>query len=285
MEKLIITGLLSIFISSAQAAPNIIYGEDNRVDVYASTDAALVELSKSTLAMIPKNAVSKGFWTNELTLKMETLVDRGMCASEPFSDQPTAANCSGFLVSDRHVVTAGHCVQNLSDCKSNYFVFDYKMNDANSISTRLDPNNVFECKAIIARTLNSINQDDYALVELARPVTDRRPLNFRRSGTIEVGQKLAVIGHPTGLPTKIADGAEVRSVSGKYFTTNLDTFGGNSGSAVFNLDTLEVEGILVRGGQDYIRKGGCMVSNQVANDAGRGEDVTRITNIKALLSL
>ena len=44
---------------------------------------------------------------------------------------------------------------------------------------------------------------------------------------------LVVIGHPSGLPTKIADGAWVRNNESEYyFVTNLDTFGGNSGSAV-----------------------------------------------------
>lgn len=285
MEKLIITGLLSLFVSQVSAAPKIIYGEDNRVDVYASTDSALVELSKSTLAMIPKKEVKKGFWTNELTLKVQTLADRGICSSEPFANQPTAANCSAFLVTDRHIVTAGHCVKSLSDCKNNYFVFDYKMKDETSINTKLDPKNIVECKSLVARSLNNSTKDDYALIEISRVVTDRRPLSFRKSGKIEVGQKLAVIGHPTGLPTKIADGAEVRSVEDKFFIANLDTFGGNSGSAVFNLDTHEVEGILVRGDKDYVKKGGCMVPNRVSQDGGRGEDVTHITNIQELLSL
>lgn len=285
MEKLIITGLLSLLITSVSAAPKIIYGDDNRVDVYASKDSALVEVSKSTLAMIPKSNVSSEFWTNERTIKNQTLTDRGVCSSEPFANQPTAANCSAFLVSDRHIVTAGHCVKSLADCKKNYFVFDYKMDNANSINLNLQDNNVVECKAIVSRSLNNSTKDDYALIEISRVVTDRRPLNFRKSGQIEVGQKLAVIGHPTGLPTKIADGAVVRSLANTYFVANLDTFGGNSGSAVFNLDTFEVEGILVRGAQDYVKRDGCMISNQVADDGGRGEDVTYITNIKELLSL
>jgi hypothetical protein len=38
---------------------------------------------------------------------------------------------------------------------------------------------------------------------------------------------------------------------GYAFLTNLDTFYGNSGSPVFNLNTLLVEGILVSGDSDY----------------------------------
>ena len=60
------------------------------------------------------------------------------------------------------------------------------------------------------------------------------------------------MGHPSGLPLKYADGARVFETENDYFSTNLDTFGGNSGSPVFNADTLEVEGILVRGDTDYV---------------------------------
>jgi V8-like Glu-specific endopeptidase len=131
-----------------------------------------------------------------------------------------------------------------------------------------------------------MTKDDYAVIQLDRKVTDRRPLSFRKSGKVSIGESVVVIGHPSGLPTKIADGAKVRSHSGKYFVANLDTYGGNSGSAVFNHNTGEVEGILVRGENDYIQSSrGCMVSNKCPVDGCRGEDVTYITNIKALQNL
>ncbi len=75
---------------------------------------------------------------------------------------------------------------------------------------------------------------------------------------------------------KIAGGAKIRSVRDQYFIANLDTYGGNSGSAVFNSSTGEVEGILVRGEVDYIFDNGCRRSKKCTNDGCRGEDVTRI---------
>ena len=126
--------------------------------------------------------------------------------------------------------------------------------------------------------------DDFALIRLKRKVTDRRILDYRRNGQITRGTKLVVIGHPTGLPTKIADGASVRSLSRMHFTADLDTYGGNSGSAVFNAETGVVEGILVRGATDYVYNSsqGCSESNILGQNAGRGEDVTYITNIPEL---
>ena len=124
--------------------------------------------------------------------------------------------------------------------------------------------------------------NDFALIQLDRKVTDRRVLEIRKKGKISKGEPLVVIGHPTGIPTKIADGANVRSLDGTYFTANLDTYGGNSGSAVFNANTGVVEGILVRGATDYVSRGGCQVTNVLGNNQGRGEDVTYITNIPEL---
>ena len=282
MKKLIIVSALCI---SAQviAAPPVIYGEHNRKDVYETKQSALVELSKSTAAMIPNAKISIA--SGVATIKGETLQSRGICAEERFADQMTAANCSGFLVSENVLVTAGHCIKSEADCAGYKWVFDYKMSSAKQNSMEVDATDVYSCSRIIARSLDNMTKDDYAVIQLDRK-SDRRPLTFRKSGKVAVGTDIVVIGHPTGLPTKIADGAQVRSHSNKHFVTNLDTYGGNSGSAVFNQRTGEVEGILVRGENDYVQSPrGCMVSNKCANDGCRGEDVTYITNIKALQNL
>jgi hypothetical protein len=132
------------------------------------------------------------------------------------------------------------------------------------------------------QTLDSGTLNDFALIRLTRKVTDRRILAFRTAGKIEDASEIVVIGHPTGLPTKVADGAFVRGNDNPfYFVTNLDTFGGNSGSAVFNAKTGVVEGILVRGETDYVIDPGksCRVPNRCSMDSCRGEDVTRMTNL------
>jgi V8-like Glu-specific endopeptidase len=107
-------------------------------------------------------------------------------------------------------------------------------------------------------------------------------LKFRTQGQIEEGTPIVVIGHPTGLPTKVSAGANVRSVNDIYFIANLDTFGGNSGSAVFNAETGDIEGILVRGERDYIYSSarGCYVPNHCTDNGCRGEDSTLITNLE-----
>jgi V8-like Glu-specific endopeptidase len=144
---------------------------------------------------------------------------------------------------------------------------------------------VYSCKKIISQSLDRTTKDDFALIELDRKVKGRTPLKFRTSGKPSVGDELVVIGHPSGLPTKIADGAQVKTLEGTHFLANLDTYGGNSGSAVFNVATGEIEGILVRGATDYVVNGNCRTSNRIGNDEGEGEGVTYITNIKALMDM
>jgi V8-like Glu-specific endopeptidase len=276
--------LLSFLISlSALASKEVIYGTDNRLDVFESKDSVMVELSRSTAAMIPNgNLKSKG---NDTEITGKTLMSRGICESERFAKQISSANCSGFLVSEDVLVTAGHCIKDSYDCKNSKWVFDYKVESSDQGAVTVAATSVYGCSKIISRQLNPSNLDDYAVIQLERKVADRRPLAFRKSGQPALGDAMVVIGHPSGLPTKIADGANVRSLNTKFFVANLDTYGGNSGSAVFNAKTGEVEGILVRGENDYVGHGSCQVSNVCEADKCRGEDVTYITNIEAIRSL
>jgi V8-like Glu-specific endopeptidase len=269
----------------------IIYGDDNRNDVALETNLAWVKLAHSTAAMISvseiQDANKKGGGGNQtIRVTGPSLESQGICSTERFAKQPTAAYCSGFLVTDRWLVTAGHCVQTEADCANFQWAFDYKAETNNQSSVTLNKTNIYHCKRIVEQELNDETQEDYALIELDRPVLDRTPLKFRTEGKIEQNAPILVIGHPSGLPTKIAGGANVRTLDERFFVGNLDTYGGNSGSAVFNANTLEVEGILVRGDEDYVAgPDNCRVSNVVSNDGGSGEDVTYITNIKALQTL
>lgn len=289
MKKIIVLSVLASMSLSAFAGNtsiDVIYGEDNRKDVFESKDSALVELSKSTAAMIGSENL-KTSRAGEVEISAQTLEERGICKKERFSQQIAAANCSGFLVAPDVLVTAGHCIKSDFDCQSYKWVFDFKVDHAEQGAVNVASSSVYSCKKIISRTLDQSTKDDYAVIQLDRKVTDRRPLTFRKKGKITTGSAIAVIGHPTGLPTKIADGANVRNLNTKFFQANLDTYGGNSGSAVFNVRTGEVEGILVRGENDYVYDSnlGCQVSNVCTNEGCRGEDVTYITNIDAIKNL
>jgi V8-like Glu-specific endopeptidase len=273
---------LTVLTLNAKANNKVIYGDDNRLDVFESTNSAHVLLSRSTAAMISGSNLRGE--DGMVQVIGPSMTSRGFCAQERFSNQTTAANCSGFLVGTKYIATAGHCIRNAMDCASYKWVFDYRVENETQSQVSVPESSVYNCARIVARDLNNSNQDDYALIELDREVTDRDALQFRTSGRPRVGDELVVIGHPTGLPTKIADGAKIRSLRNKFFVANLDTYGGNSGSAVFNDSTGVVEGILVRGENDYVYDSnrGCRASNYCPDSGCRGEDVVYITNIPGL---
>lgn len=269
----------------ARDIEKVVYGDDNRMDVYQSPNALYKTLAASTAAMISNSSLSVN--GNSVTVNGGTLMGDGICADERFAKQMTAANCSGFLVAPNLLVTAGHCIQSMTDCESYSWVFDYSNTTSENTAWAIDKKNIYSCVEIISRTLDDGTDNDYALVRLDR-ATDRTPLKFRKSGKVDTNSGLVVIGHPSGLPTKIADGAFIRSNKNKYyFQANLDTYGGNSGSAVFNAKSGEVEGVLVRGERDYVLDSvqNCYRSKICKMDECRGEDVTRITNIEALKKL
>ena len=269
------------------ANDKVIYGEDNRLDLFEVTNTLHADLANSTLAMIGKSnikQVGEEYQISGPTLKS----NMNLCDGEKFINQITAANCSAFLVTPKHIVTAGHCVKNLGECNKFKWVFDYNIENQNDLSYKVPASSVYGCKAVVAQVLDNSSQDDYAFIELDRAVTDRLPLTVRTAGAITANDPLVVIGHPTGLPAKISAGAIVRSTNHpKYFVSNLDTFGGNSGSAVFNAVTGIVEGILVRGETDYtyVTARKCYTPKYCTETGCRGEDVTRITNVKKLMDM
>lgn len=283
------TTLLAILAcTQVSAIDKVIYGDDDRVHLNDSEVAAYKELARSTSAMIPNSKLELKYEGLLTLVKGKTLEESmKVCKDEKFSQVMTAANCSGFLVAPNQIVTAGHCIKNDFDCSNNKWVFDFRqdMLDQGQDQLFVDTNNVYSCKKIISRKLNRTSKNDYALIELDREVKGRKPLKFRSEGKIEDNDPLVVIGHPSGLPTIIADGANVRKNDNDFFfQANLDTFGGNSGSAVFNAKTNTVEGILVRGETDYKydSEAKCYRVFKCKDDECRGEDVTRITVIPEL---
>lgn len=286
--KLVVTLLLLSGPVVLQAKNKVIYGEDNRVNASESTNELFKKLAKSTAAMIPARSIEvvmDGVLTkvNAGTLKES----QRLCEGERFEGQQTAGMCSGFLVGPNLLVTAGHCMRSEMDCENNKWVFDYRQDllGDNASDVFVNSRNVYSCKKIISQKLSRASKNDFALVELDREVGDRDALKFRSEGKIADGTELVVIGHPSGLPTIIADGAQVRTNDNPFFfQANLDTFGGNSGSAVFDAETGVVEGILVRGEEDYKydEENKCYRVFQCDNDKCRGEDVTRITMIPEL---
>ncbi|MBI3289323.1 MAG: trypsin-like peptidase domain-containing protein [Elusimicrobia bacterium] len=268
-------GALRVAASAAEVEGKVIYGSDDRIDIHQTDSARLRALADSTVALFHASSIE----TTGAVAKLETQPygeSMNLCKEEPFYEQETGAFCSGSLVAPDVIMTAGHCVTSESACAGVKFVFGFAIKEQGKLPASVPAADVYDCKTLLGRAQENEGAD-WALIRLDRPVTGHAVLNLNMTRKIENNTPLVVIGHPAGLPTKIAGGATVRDASTDgYFVANLDTYGGNSGSAVFNAVNGLVEGILVRGEQDYTWKGDCRVSNVCGSDECRGEDVTKL---------
>ena len=268
-----------------------IYGQDNRADFFAMS-SPMQKLADSVVSFWDINKVAFNSVTKTYTLKTDNFGDKlNLCPGEKFRDQTIGAFCSGSLVGPDLVITAGHCVTDQIKCDKTRLVFGYAVKQEGlQAPVTIDWNDVYTCKKIVKRfqgaepagaTTSGLGPD-YALIQLTRKVTGHTPLAISRKSALKQGDGIFVIGHPVGLPVKASDDATVRDASpAGYFVTNLDTFGGNSGSPVFNSRTKLVEGILVRGDEDFMQSpAGCTTMATYAQDGGRGEDVTKISELQ-----
>jgi hypothetical protein len=279
--------------------PRLIYGKDDRYEVNEYKNEDFIEKAHSVAIRISKRRLSQNREDeNSLNFPLITLKRAipQLCTNERFYDQYSVGDCSGFLIGLSTLVTAGHCMMTEVDCAKHFWVFDFKLG-----TTEFSKNNVYSCKKIITQKYIYSDKEvsDYAVIELDREVTNRQPLSFRKFGRINFNTPLLVIGHPMGLPMKITDGARVTGMNDiekehpfkswwlklNYFTANLDTYGGNSGSPVFNKDSGDVEGILVKGAEDFVfnQDLGCKESRHLSNASINSyEKVMRITKVPGI---
>lgn len=299
--------------------PVSIYGEDDRRDYYA-VDAVMRTFAESTVALFSDTAVSKDMVSGTYRLDGRTLKDKfNLRDSETFGEQPVGAFCSGVLVGADLVLSAGHCFKpdpRGGSCARVKLVFGYAVSRAGEMPISFPEANVYSCKEILVQRVQdkemnfscrgetcssapvTVDGPDYALIRLDRKAAGRLPLAINRGAFLDTLAPLAVIGYPSGLPVKVAAGGSVRSVSANgYFTAELDAFEGNSGSPVFNTRTLKIEGILARGGADYVYGPGAAAvadprdpyayapgtASAFSRAEGRGEDVTLIREVGFLI--
>ncbi|MEK7721475.1 MAG: serine protease [Elusimicrobiota bacterium] len=281
----------------SSAAGKVIYGEDDRLEYYEVPEN-FKAAADATASLWKKQRVKLDYASGKYSLVTMNFGDiYNLCPEVKFREQPSGASCSGALVGEDLVLTAGHCIKSKAQCDDTSFVFGYSIGGpVENARTQLSADEVYSCSEVIKRSLLSttltvdgeswptVYGQDIALIKLDRKVTGRKPLAINRRGGIKKGDRLFAAGHPNGLPFKFsADGAVMVEVDpdSAYFVSNLDVFGGNSGGPVFNAQTGLIEGIVARSDPDHFIPSflGCTVYNVRPQTAGFGTDVNKLDEV------
>ena len=254
--------------------PRVIYGDDHRRDWHAldSTDAedalALTLLQNVIVSHVKVSDLGSPD-TGGVYRVLDSYPDDdrlgpywNMCDGQRFVRHPTLSSCSGTLVGADQVITAGHCMNSQEKCDNAAYVFKYYVtgydSDGDPIFPEITTDDVYFCSEF--RTQHGFGGVDIALVKLNRAVVGgRTPATYHKTLVpTTVGQKLLMIGFPSGMPAKVDDGGTVTNTNGngyEFFQGSTDSFGGNSGSGIFDENGTLI-GVLVRGRTDYVCSGG-----------------------------
>jgi hypothetical protein len=272
-----------------------VYGDaDNRQDLWEVSDPRLLELARSTAILVEAGDLEAIQTGGFKAISGRSLQRRmGVCESERFSEQLTLSSqaCSGALVGPDLLLTAGHCVPDAQSCADLRIVFGYGIMDELDEDGDPEPvfgaRDVYSCRALVSPAFGpGRTRPDFAVIRLDRVVVGRQPLKIARSkAEVKTGTKLVIIGHPSGLPTKVAADATVNltlsmDLGTDYFYSDLDSYHGNSGSPVFNARTGLIEGVLIDGADDFEQagRGSCRVSRKCQYGINcQGEKSTRIS--------
>ncbi|MBW2552047.1 MAG: trypsin-like peptidase domain-containing protein [Deltaproteobacteria bacterium] len=275
-----------VFVGELTAS--VVYGADDRVEVFNHPDADLRRLAdESILALIPSFRISKGP-DETYGLFTESLKDlRGLCPDELFGNQPTAASCSGVLIADDLVLTAGHCIDDQTPCDSYAYVFNYQLAGPDELAEIRDED-VYSCARVVSQGTPAPGEftPDYAVIQLDRPVEGAQaPVLVRPATPLGEQESLTMIGFGSGLPAKIDSGgavADPRADQLDFFVANVDAFQGHSGSATFDSEN-RLAGILIGGRTpDYVPSDDeTCVRVSVYDDSQAGEVVHNIASIVA----
>jgi S1-C subfamily serine protease len=257
----------------AVRAEPVIFGADDRVEVYEVTEPALEEaVRRAVPAMVRASVLRVDDATGAVTFASRPLgPSHGLCAGEAHFDQPSAASCSATLIDDDLVLTAGHCVDGWA-CADQRFVFGWYYDAAGELHAR-STSDVYACAEVVVTEYTRSN--DYAIVRLDR-APPGPPMEVRATPVV-VGEPVSLAGYPFGIPMKVVEGGAITAtLSRSRFYARLDAQPGNSGSGVFDAE-LRVLGDLTNGPVEALtRDGDCSRLAVIGEDGWQTELISSI---------
>ena len=170
--------------------------------------------------------------------------------------------CTGTLITDNLLLTAGHCFDQVDDplgwrvprvngtndlippaeiALNMHVDFNYQR-DANGV---LRQELRFGVQALVEYRLGGL---DFAIVRLTGSPADTFGIGVSATGDATEGETVCIIGHPAGMPKRIEAGP-ISAYSGNQIRYNdIDTLGGNSGSAIWHPSSGTIVGVHTNGG-------------------------------------
>jgi hypothetical protein len=281
----------SLSLATLEAKPfkrpphvDAIYGADDRSFISSYSPKKIQNLASSVAMIVSKDNTKKGLL--KTTIFAQPLKESmKLCKSELHENEPTLAGCTGFLVGPDLLATAGHCVNTEHKCADIIIAFGVYSTQKSPEGFKIAQKNIYYCKEVVAREIDG--ERDFALIRLERVVKKRSPLKLNLSKEVTEGTSVFMLGHPLGLPMLHSKPAPVNVIIDEFsFKATLDSFAGNSGSPVFNAQTSEVEGILVRGEEDFVKEEeGCYRYKKYETELEplRGEGVSKISELREFL--
>lgn len=180
---------------------------------------------------------------------------------------------TGCLISDNLFLTAGHCfdktgggwqrpsvngtnntISEAEIARNMHVNFNYQVD----VNGNLQTATVFAVEELLEYRRGGL---DYAIVRLARAPGRQFGVGRVSPRDASQGDMLCIVGHPAGVPKRIEAGP-LTSFSGDRLRYNdIDTLGGNSGSAIWHSASGTIVGVHTNGG--------CTTSGTGANSGVR----------------
>lgn len=245
---------------------SVIYGEDNRTDVFELKGSVLENDAAAVALVLPRTHLT--LEDGGVRIRTEHFGARwNLCSWEPFRTQPCVTKGgTAFLVAPDLVATAAHNLTEVGPLETIAFVFGYRMLNEFQARTLIPAAEVINGTEVVAID----KEADWALIRLASPApATARNVRVRRYGTGRLGERVYGIGHGLGLPMKYTGDATVKTADTNttFVGTDLDFFKGNSGSPVFDLESRTVIAMDIRGpGPEIHDIGKCSVTVRCTDD-------------------
>lgn len=246
-----------------------IYGKDSIQEQYEVSNPIHQKVMRATAYELYKDELRGWTFAKYWSLVQTQVRQLGLCTDERYLDQSRFRNnCSGVLIKDDLIVTAGNCTT-AHYCKNDlfYWVFDYGLKSKDENLVKIRGNKFYKCDKVLKRVYDPDASMSYTLIRLKKKVLDREPIKLSSKVDLE-GVELVTAGHPKGMPIKLSSGQKVYDQNDEAFVTNSDISGENVGAGVFNSKSSELEGILVYGTEFFYENStGCVQTPNMLDES------------------